>query len=200
LPLATKILTIGITASALATGAVMLEQHPSPREALVSSSAPIAREPGASGPSMGASTKEASEVPTAPPVEAPPAAPPPNASENPGTAAPTVQASARPAAAPSASSDDLSEGVSVLELARSAIAEGDTARALRIVNEYERQFPKGDLREEAETIRIEALIARGRDAEALDAASTFLATSPNSPHARHVRAMVASLRASRSNP
>jgi hypothetical protein len=200
LPLATKILTIGLTAGALATGTVILQQHPSPKGTPVSASTPPVRVPGPSAHSKGASPAGSSEAPSAPPAEDTPAASAPNTTENPGPAGPVVQAPARPAASPSASSDDLSQGVSVLELARSAIAEGDTARALRIVSEYERQFPKGDLREEAAAIRIEALIASGRDVEALDAANNFLATSPNSPHARHVRAMAASLRESHSNP
>jgi len=200
LPLATKLLTIGLTTGALATSAIVLERRSSPSESRVSSPAQVAREPLPSAPSRGASGTGASESPSAPPTEAIPASSSPNASESPGTAAPVAQASTRVGATPSASSDELREGVSVLELARSAIAEGDTARALRIVNEYERQFPSGDLREEAAAIRIQALIASGRDTEALDAANKFLAVSPNSVQASHVRAMAASLRVSRSNP
>jgi hypothetical protein len=200
LPLATKILTIGVTAGALATGSVILEQHASQRATHVSSSAAVAGESVASAHSKRTSATPPSEAPSAQSAEAIPTSPP-NVAEDPGTA-PTVAPTepARPGAAPSASNDDLIEGVSVLELARSAISEGDPARALRIVSEYERQFPKGDLREEAAAIRIEALIASGKDAEALAAANRFLTTSPNSPHARHVRAMAASLRQSRTNP
>jgi len=45
--------------------------------------------------------------------------------------------------------------------------EKDAAAALRLLDEYDRRFPHGLLRDEAAVTRIEALLALGRDSEAL---------------------------------
>jgi outer membrane protein assembly factor BamD (BamD/ComL family) len=90
--------------------------------------------------------------------------------------------------------------MSLLDAARTALAEGDAPRALSSVAEYERQFPDGSLAPEAAVLRIEALAAMGADGDAIAAADRFLAAAPNSPHARRVRAIVVSIRDRRVNP
>jgi hypothetical protein len=86
--------------------------------------------------------------------------------------------------------DDLPSQVTALDLARTALHEGDDARALRLVDDYEKRYPTGTFVQEAEVVRIEALTAEG-DREGAEAAGTrFLALYPSSPHAARIRALM----------
>jgi TolA-binding protein len=85
----------------------------------------------------------------------------------------------------------LGEQVSALDSARRALASGDAASAIRQLDEYEARFPEGALVEEAEVLRVEALVATGDRGAAERAGQRFLAAHPNSPHATRVRALIA---------
>jgi hypothetical protein len=60
-----------------------------------------------------------------------------------------------------------SEAASLASAFRALRSDGDPSAALRSLDEYERQFPAGVLRNEARVARAEALIALGRREEAL---------------------------------
>jgi len=70
--------------------------------------------------------------------------------------------------------------IALLEKARAAIAKGAFAAALTPLGEHARQFPAGHLVEEREALRIRALIALDRRAEARRAATAFRARFPHS--------------------
>ncbi|MGH7296275.1 MAG: outer membrane protein assembly factor BamD, partial [Polyangiaceae bacterium] len=71
-----------------------------------------------------------------------------------------------------------------------ALAAGDAAGALRRVDAYDREFPRGALAQEATTLRIEALLRQGQRDAALRLADRFLAANPRSPYAARIRLLV----------
>ncbi len=126
-------------------------------------------------------------APTTPVVAAPPApAPPPEA--------PRAEPSAVAVAAPSPArtgAPSLTEEVAAVDAARTALAAGDTSGALRALDDHDRRFPGAMLGPEAMVVRIEALAQRGDRATAVRLANAFLAAHPRSPHASHLRSLLA---------
>lgn len=104
--------------------------------------------------------------------------------------------SARPHQAPTRSaepvapSSTLAAQVALLDSARTAIAAGAFAEALRLADRYRADFPAGELGPEAEVVAIEALVARGDRAAASARAARFLARYPGDPHAARVKWLV----------
>jgi TolA-binding protein len=86
----------------------------------------------------------------------------------------------------------LGEQVTALDSARRALAAGNAASTLQQLDDYETRFPNGALVEEAEVLRVEALLAEGDRASASHVGERFLSAHPNSPHASRVRALLAS--------
>jgi hypothetical protein len=84
----------------------------------------------------------------------------------------------------------LGDEVTALDRARRAMTDGDAAGALRRLDDYEARFAHGALFEEAEVLRIEALLAEGDRGTASRVANRFLAAHPSSPHAARVRALL----------
>lgn len=109
---------------------------------------------------------------------------PPAASAN-GTASPPPRTSA----APARSASSLSPELDVLDRARAALAARDAAGARQALDEYQRRFPAGSLREEAELASIETLVLSGDTTSAHDAALRFLAARPSSTYGGRVRAI-----------
>jgi len=81
----------------------------------------------------------------------------------------------RPANRPS-----LTEELTALDAASAALRGGDGARALKLLDEHARKFPRGRLRLEASVLRIEALAKTGNGAAAGGLAKRFLERHPNS--------------------
>ena len=81
--------------------------------------------------------------------------------------------------------------LAIVDGARTALERGEPANALARVNDYESRFKTGSFVEEAEVIRIRALLAQGRGTDAERVASQFLSTYPMSPHEARVRALIA---------
>lgn len=77
----------------------------------------------------------------------------------------------------------------LLRAARDAV-ERDPARALSLVAQHARSFPKGMLGQEREAIAINALIRLGRMAEARERGSRFVRAYPGSPHAKRIEAAI----------
>lgn len=94
------------------------------------------------------------------------------------TAAPTSPSSA------SASKDEPAQlrprERSLLEAAQSALARGESGEALSLVERHAREFPKSELGEEREALRIRALARGGRCDEAKSARTAFVTRFPAS--------------------
>ena len=100
---------------------------------------------------------------------------------------PTGSARAAPPASSTAGSDgSLSEEVALIRRARSALQGGDAARAMALLDEHVRRFPRGALIEERRATRVLALCARHETARASAEAGELLRASPHSPHAQRV--------------
>jgi hypothetical protein len=69
---------------------------------------------------------------------------------------------------------------SLVQGARMALVRGQPASALSLLSEHETRFPRGQLTEEREALRIEALVRLGRRDEARTRAARFRAAYPQS--------------------
>jgi hypothetical protein len=69
----------------------------------------------------------------------------------------------------------LAREVSQLDGARRGLAMSDAEAALRALDQYGREFPRGVLLPEATYLRVRALLARGQRAEAAAVGRRFLA-------------------------
>jgi hypothetical protein len=129
-----------------------------------------------------ASVKTAVHAPDAPASSPPPA---PEIS----VAPPRVIAAPPPAhvVAPERS---IREEVTALRRASAALASGDAALALSILQDYGVRFPDGSMASEAAVLRIEALAHAGDVSAARRAAESFLAAYPRSPYTARVRSIV----------
>ena len=103
-------------------------------------------------------------------------------------AAPSVVLSAPASAAAASAPDDALIGrqVASLDRAREALGAGDTARALALLDEHDARFPGGALAEEAAVVRVKALLAAGRSAEAGALGRRFVEGHPSSPYAAQI--------------
>ncbi len=79
----------------------------------------------------------------------------------------------------------------MLDRALAELRRGAATDALRILDRYDREFPRGALQPEATAARVEALMAKGDRARAKAIAEQFLAAHPDSPLAHRVRATIA---------
>ncbi len=75
---------------------------------------------------------------------------------------------------------DLTAERELLSIARTAVARGQGDAALAALDRHARQFPRGRLAEERESLRIQALIAAGRKDEAKSKAKDFGKQFPGS--------------------
>ncbi len=82
---------------------------------------------------------------------------------------------------------DVASEVRLLGEAHTAIRGGEAERALALLDEHARRFPRGAMGEEREAARIAALCALHRTSEAKDATERFLRASPRSPLAGALR-------------
>lgn len=105
----------------------------------------------------------------------------------------SLASSSAPSAAPEAvrgsgprpASGRLAEEVALLSRAESELHAGRFASALRLLDDYERRFPKGALTQEDVAARVQALCGLGRAAAAK---AQLKRLAPGSPHARRARA------------
>lgn len=73
-----------------------------------------------------------------------------------------------------------SEELALLDRARRAVGAGDFRAALQVIEKHARSFPKSQLREEREALRVRALAGAGLSKKAGQAARDFEASYPNS--------------------
>lgn len=114
----------------------------------------------------------------APPVVAPEPAPPPSPADPPA-----------PTRAPKAASNlRLEDEAALLAEVQGALRSGQANVALGKLESYDRRFPGGMLRPEAEAARVFALCAAGKVERARSAAARFTTRFPSSPALARVQA------------
>jgi hypothetical protein len=89
-----------------------------------------------------------------------------------------------------ATSNAIREESRLVAAARDALRSGNAARALTLLEQARREFPRGTLAQEREALSIEALAASGQTGLAAERARRFLDAHPSSMHAARVRAFV----------
>lgn len=72
-------------------------------------------------------------------------------------------------------------------------AKSDLGEALRLLDAYGQQFPRGHLGPEARVLRIEALAKSGKTEQAAGLAREVLKTDPSGPHAERVRSVLSEI-------
>jgi hypothetical protein len=72
-----------------------------------------------------------------------------------------------------------------------AVREGRSTEALALLDQQDRDFPQGELRQERVAARVVALCAAGKASEARALAASFLARAPRSPLAARMRTICA---------
>lgn len=166
----------GAIASKIAIAAVAFGVGGASGAAVHATLAPTA----APAPAIAAS---ASASPALPPVAS--FAPPASASssalsvEDLPNVAPKASAKVTPSAS-DPSKDGLKQERASLEVARTAITRGDYAGAIAALDRHAAAFPRGQLAEERELMRIQALVGQGRGAEAKARAAQFHRDFPQS--------------------
>ncbi len=130
-----------------------------------------------------------------PPVSGLAAPPPPRPMPSPVTVPPprpvrhraAAAAPSRPPAAavlplaqPQPRDERLAAERALLEKGRTALTRGDAPGSLAVVADHARRFPDGELAEEREALRIQALLAEDRRAEALAVLGAFRRRFPGS--------------------
>ncbi|HTU59973.1 MAG TPA: hypothetical protein VMF89_16085 [Polyangiales bacterium] len=117
----------------------------------------------------------------------------PEAQQRP-TAGPTESAPVAPAdTAPVRSSDSLAQEIAKIDAVRRELAANRAKPAIAGLQEYQRDFPGGVLRQEAELLNIEAHREAGDRRRARTLAARFLANNPESPHTARVRDLLQDL-------
>jgi hypothetical protein len=81
---------------------------------------------------------------------------------------------------------DLREEIRLLDQARAAIRAGDGGQALALLGKYARKYPRGQFRQEAQVLRVEALKQSGNQQAAVALGKKFVAAHPESPHVERV--------------
>lgn len=155
-------------------------------------------EPAATMPASGSG-------PATPSIDAAPQATPatpatPVASASADERAPTRRRSMRdgdrlPASAseepPSTEVDELRAELALIREARQALRAERPEGALEVLDAHMRAFPDGQMREDREVLRIEALCAAGKAPQARAEGRLFLRAFPGSAHAQRVRSICA---------
>jgi hypothetical protein len=119
-------------------------------------------------------------------------------SDSPSTATPPQRSRPAPAglrASPGggkAGRDSVGLQLDALAEVRAALLAGQPARALELLDAFDRHHRASPLAEEVSVLRIDALLDAGRTVEAATAGEAFLAAYPGSAYARHVRSRLKS--------
>jgi hypothetical protein len=201
-----KVVGTTVVSGALVVGVVHEKQYLAAPAPLSGAHAAVAAAPAqaavrvahASTPPPPDSAPAPSEAP--PPVEATPIELPALAATPRAPLAPSI--TARPAlrAAPDHVEATLRDEVQRLDRVHAQVAAGKVQEALADLTAYDRAFPKGALSDEAELLRIETLVEAGDIGVARARAERLLAEDEHGPHARRVRALLASLRSGAGAP
>jgi RNA polymerase sigma-70 factor (ECF subfamily) len=118
-------------------------------------------------------------------AQAPESAPAPQSAPE-STPAPRSESESASESAPARPPDDLAEMQQIALAGR--LLSRDPARALALADDCQRRFPHGYMGTERRYVRIMALFALGRRAEASDEAARFLREVPDGNFSRRIRA------------
>ncbi len=160
---------VGAAALALGTGSAKTGEPPAPA--------------GASTPSTSADTPSPADVSEARNSEVPASA---SAAGSIGTSVwelPSVATSERPAApgmTAMTASDELALELAALANARKKLREQDPAGAMKLLDDFDRRFPRPRAGEEAIVLRVEVLFGLGRADDARRIGQQFVARHPDS--------------------
>lgn len=121
-------------------------------------------------------------APTASPAVASPAVTSPPSPRRLNSGAPHRPPTERKSGKPST----LAAEAALLKRIRAARDAGDPARALRLASQHAQQYPDGVLESERRALRLAALCALGREAQARKEANALLHDDPNSPLGRRI--------------
>lgn len=102
------------------------------------------------------------------------------------TSAPAGTAEARQAGSSIDDAPALRDELTRLERARTALHDRRARVALSTLDDYDRAYPRGALREEAEALRIETLLALDEVARARELGAAFVRSYPHSVHGARV--------------
>jgi TolA-binding protein len=172
-----KWLGIGAVVGAVATQTVYGVSGafaPAPRPAPSAVVVPVAPAP-PNAPKVAPPIGELPDVPTPPP---------------PVISAPVVVAQPSAAPAESDTSTPLAAEVAALDGARQALASGDAAHALDLLNDYDARFPAPRMMPEALYLRLQAFTLQGDKSDGEAVARRILRVYPSSPHAARARAVL----------
>lgn len=114
-------------------------------------------------------------------------APRPDDSAAPYTTPPPADAPTRPRPPAPAAAPDLAAELAHLQRARAALDNHDPDAALARLGEHAHEFPAGQMAQDRELLRVEALCLRGDAAAARADAAQFLRRYPGSPHAARIQ-------------
>jgi hypothetical protein len=81
---------------------------------------------------------------------------------------------------------DLREEIRLLDQARAAVRAGEGSQALTLLAKYGKRYPRGQFRQEAQVLRVEALKLSGDQQAAVALGKKFVAAHPESPHVERV--------------
>jgi hypothetical protein len=195
--LAAKWLVVGaLGGGLLASGASLLVSKPPAKELQSPPSRPVAS---ASVAAPSASAREAKSLPVANENEneSDVAAPAmvgktakPSAAASGDERAPPPFASPSQAAFAGPEQSKLLRDVALLDAARRALRESDTAQASELLNRYDSERETHVLDREARLLHIDVLVARGQRAQARVLAQQYLVAFPGDAHAERLRALV----------
>jgi hypothetical protein len=137
----------------------------------------------------GAPVYQASDLPLAPNGSASQ----PSANRHPTSAAASADTDSADAkgakpASPVPAAANLTAELAALNAAKTQLASGDAADALRTVQQYRASFPHGKLATEATVVEVEALVALGQKAQAARVAGPLLNSA--SPYAARLRSLL----------
>lgn len=173
---------------------------PLPPPVVAPARAPVPEREPAAEPAIALAPIDVSELPAprasqpvavAPPrPQSTPLAPSPRGPSRAVLDTPTPPSAGEPAPAAAATPSPLAEELRAIDLARRALANGDTNEAGRALDAHAARFPSGALSDEARVLRIDVLVKQGNRKGAESAARAFLASSPRSPHAPRLRVLL----------
>jgi hypothetical protein len=88
------------------------------------------------------------------------------------------------------SPQSIADEIALLDSARNLLAQRQPRAALSVLDRYRKQHANGTLRQEANLLRIEALVGVNDLPTARRLAGRFLAENPASPHGNRIRSLV----------
>lgn len=185
-------LLVGLVGGSAVTATIMSRQ----RRGQPVFTLPVVAAPSASSHEGMASRPESAAAYPGPPVPAAPTL------DRPGSPSRVRRSSARrsvreaggdgqPGDRRESNSSTLAAEVSRMDAARAANAAGEYDEAVRLVERYHQDFPRGALAPDADVVALEAVAAKRDHAEVARLAALFLARYPTDPHAARVKSLAA---------